>query len=236
MAKQPKKANLGCGPGPIPEDWINVDGSWNARLAKYPIMRRVLRAFHILPASLIDMPWSQDVLVHDLRKPLPFQIDSLYAIYSSHTLEHLYLEEAKRLLKEYYRVLRPSGVLRIVVPDLQAIVLEYMGEKSIGDSANEIDGMSRADRLNYRFLLRSPEPQAVNIFHRLYTAMTDFHSHKWMYDAESLIMYFKWTGFVDVQEMKFHQSRIEGIEEVEQAGRVLNGAGICIEGVKPDAH
>jgi hypothetical protein len=49
-----------------------------------------------------------------------------------------------------------------------------------------------------------------------------------MYDADSLIMYFKWAGFMDVQEMKFNESRIEGIEKVEEAGR-----GIYIEGSKP---
>lgn len=56
-----------------------------------------------------------------------------------------------------------------------------------------------------------------------------------MYDADSLMMHFKAAGFVDVQEMKFHRSRIKNIEEIEEAGRILNGVGICIEGIKPEA-
>ena len=55
-----------------------------------------------------------------------------------------------------------------------------------------------------------------------------------MYDDDSLIRYFSLTGFVDVQEMDFLQSRIERIEQVEDGGRVLNGAGICVEGIKPE--
>lgn len=226
------RLHLGCGLN-TPEGWINLDGSWNAWLAKHPSLRRLVKALRLLPPSQLDIPWSPDIFIHDVRKPLPFPDNAFSAIYASHLLEHLYLEEGKRLLKECFRVLKPGGVLRMVVPDLQAIVLEYMGEKPFGDSHESDDAMSRADRLNKRLGLRSPEPPSGNILYRLYTALKDFHSHKWMYDAESLIGYFKWAGFVEVQEMPFHRSRIEGIEEVEEASRVLNGAGVCVEGIKP---
>jgi len=233
MTEQAKKLHLGCGRD-TPEGWINLDGSWNARLAKYPTLRRLAKTLRILPASLLDIPWSPDILIHDVRNPLPFQDNSLCAIYASHLLEHLYLEEAKRLLRECFRVLQPNGVLRMVVPDLRAIVSEYMGENPFGNSSDERKEISRADKLNMRLLLRNPEPPSGNILYKVYTALKDFHSHKWMYDAESLITYFKWANFVDVQEMGFHHSRIEGIEKIEQAGRVLNGAGICVEGIKPN--
>ena len=232
MAGQVKRLHLGCGRN-TPEGWINLDGSWNARLARYPTLRRLAKTLHILPASLLDIPWSPDILNHDVRNPLPFQDNSLSVVYASHLLEHLYLEEAKRLLRDCFRVLHPNGILRMVVPDLRAIVLEYMGDKPFSNSSDEIEVNSRADRLNKGLLLRNPEPPSGNILYKVYTALKDLHSHKWMYDAESLIMYFKWAGFTDVQEMEFHRSRIKGIERIEQAGRVLNGAGICVEGVKP---
>jgi hypothetical protein len=54
-----------------------------------------------------------------------------------------------------------------------------------------------------------------------------------MYDADSLIGHFEDAGFREVRECGFLESRIKGIEEVEQAERVLNGAGICVEGIKP---
>ena len=49
-----------------------------------------------------------------------------------------------------------------------------------------------------------------------------------------LFMYFKWAGFAEAEEMGFHHSRIEEIERIEQVERVLNGAGICVEGIKPN--
>ena len=92
---------------------------------------------------------------------------------------------------------------------------------------------SAADKLNHALLFRRPEPPARNVVLGLYAALADFHSHKWMYDSDSLIGYFKQAGFVSVCERKFHDSQIEGIANIEAAERVLNGAGICVEGVKP---
>ena len=75
-----RKLNLGCGLGaPILEEWINLDGPWNARLARHPVVRKFFRAFHLLPQSLLDLPWSADVIVHDVSRPLPFHDNSLDA-------------------------------------------------------------------------------------------------------------------------------------------------------------
>jgi hypothetical protein len=54
-----------------------------------------------------------------------------------------------------------------------------------------------------------------------------------MYDAPSLCAEFAKPGFAQVSELRLRQSRIAGIEEVEDPSRVLNGEGICVEGVKP---
>jgi hypothetical protein len=54
-----------------------------------------------------------------------------------------------------------------------------------------------------------------------------------MYDSDSLTRYLEEAGFVGVFEKKYLQSDIPGIEDVEEASRVLDGAGICVEGRKP---
>ena len=128
-------------------------------------------------------------------------------------------------------MLEPQGILRVVVPDLRTIVLEYLGERPFASSP-ELEALPPADRLNKRLSLRNPDLPSGNVLYQWYATMKDLHSHKWMYDANSLSAYFAWAGFEDVREMRFHQSRIEGIEKIEQAGRVLHGEGICVEGVK----
>jgi hypothetical protein len=54
-----------------------------------------------------------------------------------------------------------------------------------------------------------------------------------MYDLDSLLDLFRRTGFVEVQSMECHKSRIADIQKVEDPSRILNGGGICVEGVRP---
>ena len=46
---------------------------------------------------------------------------SMDAIYSSHNLEHLYSHEIAPALKEFVRVLKPTGFTVITLPDLQRV-------------------------------------------------------------------------------------------------------------------
>ena len=188
-----------------------------------------MKASRLAPASLFEAEWPPHILVHDLRKPLPFADGFAAAVYGSHVLEHLYFTEAKRLLAECFRVLEPGGVLRLVVPDLRAIVGEYLGERPADGSGAE----SAADRMNERLLLRPAEPPRGSFLYRLYSAATEFHWHKWMYDADSLAAHLRAAGFADVLEMGYNESRIDGIEEVERRERVVDECGVCVEGVKP---
>jgi predicted SAM-dependent methyltransferase len=230
--KNPLRLNMGCGLQ-APPGWTNVDGSWNARLAKYPRIRRVLSWLRLLPPDKLDIPWSSSIVIHDIRKPLPFPDNSVSAVYASHVLEHLYREEGQRLMAESFRVLETGGVLRIVVPDLRTIVEEYLGTGASKGQKSGSESLGPADQMNQRLLMRWPTPSSSHLLYRMYNSWQDFHSHKWMYDADSLIALFRGTGFVQVERRECHDSRIAGIPEVEDQSRILDGAGVCVEGVKP---
>lgn len=58
-------------------------------------------------ASIVAMPMIED--------------GKFDAVFCSHTLEHLFTFEVALALKEFRRVLKPGGVVRIHVPDLQSI-------------------------------------------------------------------------------------------------------------------
>ncbi len=64
--------------------------------------------------------------------------------------------------------------------------------------------------------------------------LNEFHTHKWMYDADSLGGQFSKAGFTDIRQMTAHDSRIQDIQHIEMFGRVSE-AGLCIEGMKPAA-
>jgi predicted SAM-dependent methyltransferase len=55
----------------------------------------------------------------DLRNRLPFPSRSCKFVYSAHTLEHLFPDEAVRLLREVRRMLRVDGIARIAVPSME---------------------------------------------------------------------------------------------------------------------
>jgi len=73
----------------------------------------------------IDLSKNADIPL-DLRKPLPFNNDSISVIYSEHFLEHLdYPGTATLFLKECNRVLRPGGKFSVVVPDIALVLRSY---------------------------------------------------------------------------------------------------------------
>jgi SAM-dependent methyltransferase len=224
------RLNLGCGLQ-TPAGWINVDGSWNAALARIPVLRKVLAAVRLMPAEKNEIPWSSKVYIHDLRKPLPFKDGEAHAVFASHVLEHLYREEGQQLIRESFRVLCPGGVLRVIVPDLEAIIREYRGERPFGELSPAQQAMSPADLLNERLLMRWPSPGGQGLY-RIYRSWQDFHTHKWMYDAASLSALFASVGFSDIQQKTSGESLIPDIATVEDPSRILNCAGVCVEGRK----
>ena len=92
-----KYLNLGCGNRFHP-DWINVD--------LYSTNDNVISA--------------------DITEGVPFQDGLFKFVYSSHLIEHLNVESAKKLLQECFRVLETDGIIRVVAPDLEKIVRIYL--------------------------------------------------------------------------------------------------------------
>ncbi len=104
--------NFGCG-ARTHEDWVNIDCSLKLRLSKVPFLGRVIRC----PAGIV---------IHDLRKGIPSPDETADVVYASHVLEHLERAHARFLLREMYRVLKPGGTVRVVVPDLETAVRKYL--------------------------------------------------------------------------------------------------------------
>jgi SAM-dependent methyltransferase len=227
------RLHLGCGLV-TPPDWLNVDGSWNARLGKYPRLRRALVTGRLIPNRSTAVAWNEDICVLDVRRPLPWPADTFDAVYASHLLEHLYRDQAVLLLQECLRVIVPGGVIRLVVPDLEHIIRSYLEHRESFMSNDGSATWAPADEFMRRLLMKEPNAPHGNVIHQVYSRLLDFHSHKWMYDAQSLRNCMQYTGFVNVEQRGYLDSHIVGVEAVEQASRVLEGAGICIEGIKPD--
>ncbi|MGX2981595.1 class I SAM-dependent methyltransferase [Helicobacter sp. 23-1045] len=71
-------------------------------------------------------PLDKRVKKVNLLKKLPYPNETFDVAYSSHFLEHLTKENALLFLREVRRVMKKGGILRIVVPDLENAVNEYL--------------------------------------------------------------------------------------------------------------
>jgi len=74
----------------------------------------------------VDKEKNPDVQLDISKSKLPFEDSSVDAIYTSHTLEHVFPDTLDFILSEFYRVLKPEGRLRIVVPDIDLAIRAYL--------------------------------------------------------------------------------------------------------------
>jgi hypothetical protein len=153
------------------------------------------------------------------------------AVFSSHLVEHLRYDEAHRLMDEARRVLAPGGVCRVIVPDLTAMVRAYL-EDAARPAAGKAEPSANAlmDRLALGRRGTPPAPLAL----RWYRRLTDYDSHKWMYDAESLLDLFRLSGFAEPRVRGPLDSAIPSalLAEVERPERLDRGAGVCVEALR----
>lgn len=220
--------NLGCGLH-APEGWINVDGSWSARLAKYPKLKRSLNKFRVLPTGSTNPLWSPNIRVANLERPLPFASASADVVYSSHTLEHLSVENAKGLIKEIYRILKSGGICRIVVPDgANAIRQGLIRELSEADYNTRISPISEdiKRKINGMFAEESESIRRI-----ILTKFIDLHTHKYLYNEKSLCALLAWGGLKDGRRCFAFESRIPEIYDIELADRAGDGS-LCVEASK----
>lgn len=102
--------NLGCGSRYHP-NWINIDIASRASA----------------------------VIQHDLSRGIPLPDESCDVVYHAAVLEHMRRSDAKAFLSECYRVMKPGGIVRVGVPNLEKICQLYLsrltaalnGEKTV---------------------------------------------------------------------------------------------------------
>lgn len=99
--------NLGCGLNYI-DGYINAD---------------FFNGFRFWKKNLLKREWESD-----FRYPLNCSDNTFDGIFTEHTVEHFYPDDVKKLLAELFRVLKPDGLIRITVPDLEKYIDFYNKE------------------------------------------------------------------------------------------------------------
>ena len=154
---------MGCGRRNFGEDWIHIDGG------NY---------------SHLDF--------NDIAKLQHFEDNSVDLIYSSHVIEYFDREEIFDVLKEWNRILKKDGILRIAVPDFKSIANLYIEgkyplEKFLGPLYGK---MKMSNRTIY---------------------------HKTAYDFECLEKVLKLSGFSEIEKYNWEDTDHSVYDDHSQA-------------------
>jgi predicted SAM-dependent methyltransferase len=136
--------------------------------------------------------------VYDVRKRLPFKNDCVKGIFAEHFFEHIdYTEEAPMFLRECYRVLRPGGVLRIIVPDAEKYMMAYAtGGWQEFERIRPLE-----DQRDYHYgWTYNTRMELVNQVFR------QGQQHKFAYDFETMDFLLKRNGFLEVRKQEYGKS------------------------------
>ena len=158
-----------------------------------------------------------EVLVHNLKKGIPAPDSTVDAVYHSHVLEHVDREAVPGFFAEILRVLKPGGVHRVVVPDLERYAREYLDslERGLTDPQARASHDATVSQMILQMVRREPygtsqQPPLQRRLENLLLgdARKRGESHVWMWDRVNLPAALERAGFTDVQVLDWQTSRI----------------------------
>jgi SAM-dependent methyltransferase len=231
----------------VAQGWNNLDSSWLFRLARHPATAHLSRRLGLISDDRWDRLQKLDrtVVVWNLARGIPYSDRSFEVVYHSHVLEHIDREAAPAFLAECLRVLKPGGVIRVVVPDLETLSRRYLaavermpteGDPSAHAAAvDEIfDQMVRrvpAHRADRPILVRLLESLLIGDLARSGTR------HRWMYDRFSLGRLLEKTGYAEVRPFAATTSQIGGWNsfglDLEPDGTPYKPGSLYLEAKRP---
>jgi len=183
-AESPVFLNLGSGPRGLNDShWVNVDGY-------------------------------MDTNVHycmDFTRQFPFSNNCFDGIFCEHVFEHFTQEEGLTFLKECFRILKPGGVIRIIVPDGEKIIRTYIDEPET--------------LLSHRDTESSCAMEAVNSYFR------QRYEHHCLYDFELIKYQMELAGGGQVSRESYRQGK--GFEEMLIDDKKYEWESLYVEAVKP---
>lgn len=142
------RLNVGSGDSPKQEGVINFD---------------------INPTSNVDV-------VGDFRDPLPFEDNYFIECSGSHIIEHIFRDRVPPFLREIYRVLKPEGLVSMIMPDGLRYA-QYMAQFYDQVPASEMD------MLKLGFYGR-PE--------------VEYQRHEWLWLGRDMMDHYHQAGFVNI--------------------------------------
>lgn len=172
--------------------WVNTDITPHLFVARVPGLPRLLHRLGLIaPERYAAYRTGQFRALRylDVTRRFRFPDSCFEAVYASHLLEHLDADVAEQMLREVHRVLRRGGIVRLAVPDLDAVVAHY-------DPAD-------------------PESFLSGIYEAHSARRSGSSRHRWQYNARSLEALLRRVGFDQIERREYRQGRCPDVEAIE---------------------
>lgn len=195
----------GCG-HEAPDGWQNFDSSPTLILERLPLIGRFIQKNSArFPAN---------VRRASIVKGLPVAPASADAVYCSHTLEHLSLEEFRAALRNTFTMLKPGGVFRFVLPDIETYINDYKADS----------GPTAAHTFMEQTMLGIPQrPRGLRGLLKHWLGGSE---HLWMWDYKAMRKELADAGFTDIRRAVFGDSGDSAFNPVESQDRWSRALGV----------
>jgi predicted SAM-dependent methyltransferase len=204
---------FGCGLC-VPAQWRNFDAGPAFRIERtLPFLKPML-----VRAGFPEYP--AGIEYGDVIRGLPVQPGSAGAVYCSHVLEHLALDEFRTTLRNVHSYLRPAtadmtgGTFRFVLPDLAYLIGQY-------NSSTDAEAASTFMRESYLGI--TSQGHGVR---RLMRSIFGRSAHLWMWDEKNMTAELAAADFTNIRRAKIGDNPDPAFALVEDAGRWQNCLGM----------
>jgi SAM-dependent methyltransferase len=172
-------------------------------------------------------------LALNILRGLPFPDASAQFAFVSHALEHLFFpRDVMPFLADVRRVLRPSGTVRLIVPDVSLAIEAYGApDRAFFDSRRETWSWWPTDPTRLEDFLAYSGAGSEPAF--------TFESHKYGYDFETLEKVLRMSGFTAIRRCAYMQSpqaelRVDDVSSVARARFGERYYSLFVEAQRPE--
>lgn len=184
-----------------PEGWQSFDASPSLIVERMPLVGRYFR--------VNAQRFPEAIRRGDIIRGLPVADGSAAGVYASHVLEHLTRADCITAIRNTFRMLRPGGVFRLIVPDLEIRARRYVAMVAAGDSS--------ASPYLMRSTLLGQEARRRGV--RALREQLGHSAHRWMWDFPSIAHELAAAGFVAIRRCAFNDADDPMFARVEEPSR-----------------
>jgi predicted SAM-dependent methyltransferase len=172
-----------------------------------------------------DIELIPGVMRMDATQRFPFSDETFQYVYTEHMIEHVPYQKGVYMLQECHRVLRNGGVIRVITPNLAAIVGLYSGDVC-ADQQRYVSWFCQT------FVPQECPPNAVSAIN----AMFRLWGHQFIYDEKTLADSMRAAGFSPVTRSLLGDSGHPDLQNLGNERRypwgLLNFESLTLEGRK----